>query len=317
MVASEFDRWQLQHGPCDVDICCDTNGDNNQLVASKKFWHNFFAKDPKGLYLWINPPLQPLWHGLSLYAYTPVENKLITLGLRLSYQTTLWDWSKTSWNECRCAYLNEIHRYPKGSRLFLDAAGVVRPTKWAVVIFQTINTEKLPSADVSITPPLVCQTYQKLATRKNRLLPCVQCSAQSHVDCMKTIGERFICGACTRPLSKRITSKPLGNHNLLKTHSYQGSRHPVPGVQDWVALTDQPPLDGGETRNPRARPFRLIGQWLWRDRRRGTAVCSPRQSPCQESAPAGVSRFSRCRSHGNRENLRTRSKTLMVAWDAG
>jgi len=59
MVAPEFDRWQLQHGPYDVDTCCNKNGDNRQLVAGKKFWHNFLAKDPKGLNLWINPLSTP------------------------------------------------------------------------------------------------------------------------------------------------------------------------------------------------------------------------------------------------------------------
>jgi transposase InsO family protein len=65
--------------------------------------------------------------------------------------------------------------------------------------------------------------------------------------------------------------------------------------QDWVALTDQPPLNGGETRNPGARPFRLIGQWLWRIEGGGLQFVVPYNllvkdqllQECHSSAAAG------------------------------
>lgn len=290
MVAPEFDRWQLLHGPYDVDTCCNKNGDNRQLVAGKKFWHNFLAKDLDGLNLWINPPFDAsLVRAILMRIHSSMEqrhNTKATVVLPDYVVALVKDQME------RMPYLSEIHRYPKGTPLFLDSVGIVRPTKWAVAIFQTKSMEKSP-ADLSIPPSPICQTCRKPATRKDRLLPCVQCAAQSHVNCMKTIGQRFVCGFCTRPLGNRVTSKPLGNHSMLK--QLVATKAQDIQYQDWVALTDQPPLDGGETRNPGARPFRLIGQWLWRIEGGGLQFVVPDNlhvkdqllQECHSSAAAG------------------------------
>lgn len=63
-----------------------------------------------------------------------------------------------------------------------------------------------------------------------------------------------------------------------------------------MALTDHPPLDGGEARNLGARPFRLIGQrWLWRIEGGGLQFVVPDNlhvkdqllQECHSSAAAG------------------------------
>ena len=256
MIAPEFHRWQKTQGPYDVDGCCDPEGRNRQPVKGKSHWWDCTANDFTNKNIWLNPPfeaalvraiLRRLHQGRQNSASTNAT--LILPAYVIALVRDQLD---------LMPHLKETHRYPIGTKLFKDPAGTILPTKWEVVVLCTDQANSLGA-----TPSPVCQTCdQGTGTRKNKLLPCSHCGAQSHAGCMKVLGKAPICGACTRPGTKRAAAKPEKDQSLLKqleTSVLQDAQY-----QSWLNLTNQPRLETGRQSQPGERPFRCIGKWLWR-----------------------------------------------------
>jgi hypothetical protein len=104
-------------------------------------------------------------------------------------------------------YLKEAHRYPAGSRLFRNPAGTILPTQWEVAV---LCTDRDNPFDVSTAP--VCQTCNRSSgTRRDKLLSCSHCGAQSHTGCMKVLDDAPVCGAFSRQDSCGGSLSPSGS----------------------------------------------------------------------------------------------------------
>ena len=256
VITPEFDRWQKTQGPYDVDGCCDPEGHNRQPVKGKSHWWDIMANDFTGKNIWINAPFDAaLVRAILRRLHQGRQNSTstnATLILPAYVIALVQDQLDVM------PYLKEAHRYPIGTRLFRDPAGTILPTKWEVIVLCT-KQDDLP--DISYSP--VCQTCsQSAGSRRNRLLPCSRCGAQSHTECMKVLDNVPVCGACSRPKLAQTPIKPEKNQSLLK--QLESTVLQDVQYQSWLKLTNQPRVETGKLRQPGERPFRCIGKWLWR-----------------------------------------------------
>jgi hypothetical protein len=255
VVTPEFHRWQNTQGPYDVDGCCDPEGHNRQPVKGKAHWWDCNANNFTGKNIWLNPPFEASLVRAILRRLHQGRQNSASTNATLILPAYLVALVRSQLD--LMPYLKEKHRYPIGTKLFRNPAGTILPTRWEVVVLCTDQTDCTKS-----TPSPVCQTCSLgTGTRRDKLLPCSHCGAQSHAGCMKVLGKAPTCGACSRPGPNRVASKPEHQSLLkqLETTVPQDVQY-----QSWLKLTQQPSPDTGKQRQPGERPFRCIGKWLWR-----------------------------------------------------
>ena len=286
VVAPEFHRWQDRQGPYHVDGCCDKEGLNRQPVTGGTHWWDCLAHDFTDLNVWLNPPFEAALVRAILKHLHQCRQKSASTNATLILPAYVIALVRDQLD--LMPYLREVHRYPAGTRLFRNTAGVVLPTQWEVAVLCTDKADTL----ASLAP--VCQTCdQGKGTPKDRLIHCSRCAAQSHKGCMKALTPTPLCGACARSGSKRAASKPLDNRSLLQ--ELEACAPQDPQYQSWLKLTNQPPPEDGTEVDPEARPFRCIGKWLWRTEGGGLQFVVPDNlhikdlllQECHSSAAAG------------------------------
>jgi hypothetical protein len=217
----EFDRWQKAQGPYNVDGCCNPQGSNRQAVKGKTHWWDCIAEDFVGKNIWFNSPFEAsLVRAILRRLHQGRQNDTGTNATLVLPPYVLEPLVRDQLD--LMPYLKEAHRHPAGSRLFRNPAG----TQWEVAVLCTVRDN---SAEANTAP--VCQTCNlSSGTRKNKLLSCSHCGAQSHTGCMKVLDDAAhlwsLFPTRTRPrLLQAWQSKPAATARGRGT-----TRRTIPGV---------------------------------------------------------------------------------------
>ena len=308
LVTGEFQRWQHQLGPFQVDACCDPQGRNRQAVQGERHWFNCLSQAWDGLSVWCNPPFQRqlcleiLQHFQRAQTRDPTSSATFVLPTYLAEGPLAEQLGQMRGLTIR-------HRYPTGTLLFFAADGTLLPSLWEVCVYHSPGQAPI-AADPIVLAPLAADTAPPPRSRSSRIHRCHVCqegtgTRQGQALHACTQCGRFYHSACRpeQPSGRRRCTLCDDKEQLARATPAEGVQdidsRPVPVQLSLLGqLKKAAPLDPHYQeclRVDNRQIFRTMGELLWRVEGGGLQLVIPNDpalkdtilKECHSSASAG------------------------------
>jgi hypothetical protein len=299
----EFDRWQRELGPYDVDGCCDVRGRNRQKVAGGAFWHECLQEAWDGRLVWANPPFDRGFVVALLRHLHRCRSRDPATGATIILPKYLADDEPVRKQMGRMRYLRKVHEYPAGEELFYAADGTLLETRWEVQVWHAHpdrDTLALSEALPEATPgtkgcdPTRCQYCgQGPRGSRGRLQPCLECGTAHHPECLRRgHSEPHLCDECETGVRKALELEDPREEQDIDTQPAHRQPQLLEQMKEAAA---KDPLYQQWSRDLDPKVFRRMGGLLWRIEGGGLQLVVPDDvtlkdlllQQCHASAAAG------------------------------